>query len=156
MTDLDITTLTDDLTAAGLSPVIIDENTDMNALTDIPAEIIEAGAALAEQPTDIAIDRVQLAAKLLGKGFAKLEKIDLTLAELGYARKTAQQRVTDVMLAGGEGFDEASRAFKQANNKFDRALDARETQLSDITVGIYTLRSLLNELEGDVEMLKGE
>lgn len=139
-----------DLNAAGLSPIIIDENTAMDSLA-----ILNSTAAT-EQPTDIAIDRVQLAAKLLGKGFAKLEKIDMTLAELGYARKAAQQRVTDVMLAGGEGFDEASRAFKQANNKFDKALDARDVQLADITVGIHAMYSLLKELEGDVEMLKGE
>lgn len=147
MTDLNIPTLTNDL------PPIIDENTDMNAIADIPAEITEADATLATQTT---IDKVQFAAKMLGKGFAKLDKIELALAELGDARKAAQQRVTDVMAAGGEGFDEASRAFKQANNKFDRALDARTAKLNDLNAGIAALRGLLDDLETEIAVMLEE
>lgn len=141
MTDLNIPTLTNDLTP------IIDENTDMNDIADIPAEITEADA------TQTTIGKVQFAAKMLGKGFAKLDKIELALAELGDARKAAQQRVTDVMAAGGEGFDEASRAFKQANNKFDRALDARTAKLNDLNAGIAALRGLLDDLETEIAVM---
>lgn len=153
MTNLNTTTLTDDLTAAGLSPVIIDENTDMNALTDIPAEIIEADAALIAQTT---LDKVQLAAKLLSKGFGKLDKIEATMAELETTRNTTKQQVADAMAAGGIGFDAASKAFRQANNKFDKALDNRDAQLNDLDAGIGALRSLLDDLETEIAILRGE
>ena len=119
--------------------------------------LIKECAEEASMPADLAgqatIDKVQLTAKLLAKGYAKLDKLEATLAELGDTRKAAQQRVTDVMAAGGEGFDEASRAFKQANNKFDRALDARMSQINDTRAGIKALRGLLDELDDELALL---
>lgn len=153
MTDLNIPTLTADLTAAGLTPIIIDENTDMNVLTTLPAEITEVDAELNAQAT---IDKVQLAAKLLGKGFAKLDKIAVTMAELEALRDETKQQVADAMAAGGIGFDAASKAFRQANNKFDRVLDTRTAQLNDLNAGIAALRGLLDDLETEIAVMLEE
>ena len=153
MTDLNIPTLTADLTAAGLTPIIIDENTDMNVLTTLPAEITEVDAELNAQAT---IDKVQLATKLLGKGFAKLDKIAVTMAELEALRDETKQQVADAMAAGGIGFDAASKAFRQANNKFDRVLDTRTAQLNDLNAGIAALRGLLDDLETEIAVMLEE
>lgn len=153
MTDLNIPTLTADLTAAGLTPIIIDENTDMNAITEIPSDIIEVDNALAQTSL---IDKVQLAAKLLGKGFAKLDKIAVTMAELEALRDETKQQVADAMAAGGIGFDAASKAFRQANNKFDRVLDTRTAQLNDLNAGIAALRGLLDDLETEIAVMLEE
>lgn len=149
----DMTQAIDALDTIGLNPIILDENTDVNALTTLPAEITEVDTELNAQTT---IGKVQLAAKLLGKGFAKLGKITANMAELEALRDTTKQQVADAMAAGGIGFDAASKAFRQANNKFDKALDNRDAQLNDLDAGIGALRSLLDDLETEIAILREE
>ena len=149
MTDLNTTALIDDLTQAGLTPIIIDESTDMNAMTDIIDT--DATEITADQTT---LDRVQLATKLLSKGFAKLDKFTANLTELEALRDETKHQVADAMAMGGIGFDAASKAFRQANNKFDRALDNRDAQLNDLKAGIATLRVLLNDMEAEIDAMQ--
>lgn len=154
MTDLNTTAMIDDLTQAGLTPIIIDESTDMDALTDIiETDATETDAELVDQTT---LDRVQLATKLLSKGFAKLDKFTTNLTELEALRDETKQQVADAMAMGGIGFDAASKAFRQANNKFDRALDNRDAQLNDLKAGIATLRVLLNDMEAEIDAMQEE
>lgn len=123
------------LQAAGLNPIIIDENTDM----DTPA------ATPAQSP----IDRFMLGAKALQKAFTRTGAADDQLLDQRVQIQQLREDVTTALNGKGD-FDAASKAFKAANNKLDKMIDARDATLRDAKAGITALRGALDDLYAEL------
>lgn len=132
------------LQAAGLNPIIIDENTDMN---DLPTLNTPA------TPAQSSIERFTAGAKLLQKGFAKAEASDTALFNQRVEIQKLRDAVTDA-LAGKGDFDAASKAFKAANNKLDKMIDARDSTLRDAKEAIAALHAMLDAVADDLRDLE--
>ena len=130
------------LQAAGLNPTIIDENTDMSTLDTQDAA-----------PSQTSIERFMFGAKALQKAVAKAAASDEALFN---QRVEIQQLRDDVTKAlNGEGdFDTASKAFKVANNKLDKMIDARDATLRDAKAGVDALRRALDAVADDLRDLE--
>lgn len=129
------------LQAAGLNPIIIDENTDMSTLPTL------------NTPTETPIDRFMAGAKFLQKSVAKAATSD----EVLFAQRLEIQKLRDdvTKALGGEGdFDAASKAFKAANNKLDKLLDARDATLRSAKEGVDALRRALDAVADDLRDLE--
>ena len=126
-----MTTLMQNLAATGLNPIIIDENTDMTTLPSVanPIDDLAAGA------------------KALVKA---LNNIGQSAANVKTQREVVTKLRVDIaraLDAGGEGFDAASKAYKSANNKLDKLIDASESSVDHARAGICALRAVLDTLE---------
>jgi len=130
------------LQAAGLNPIIIDENTDMSTLD-----------TQAAAPSQTSIERFMFGAKALQKAIAKTGASDEALFN---QRVEIQQLRDDVTKAlNGEGdFDAASKAFKAANNKLDKMIDARDATLRDAKAGVDALRRALDAVADELRDLE--
>ena len=127
------------LQAAGLNPITIDESTDMN---DLPAATAET-----------AIDRFMLGAKALQKAVARATASDETLFNQRLEIQQLRETVT-AALAGNGDFDAASKAFKAANNKLDKLIDARNSNLANAKAGVDALRRALDAVADDLRDLE--
>jgi len=127
------------LQAAGLNPITIDENTDMNDLSTANAET--------------AIDRFMLGAKALQKAVARATASDETLFNQRLEIQQLREAVTNA-LAGNGDFDAASKAFKAANNKLDKLIDARNANLANAKAGVDALRRALDAVADDLRDLE--
>lgn len=127
------------LQAAGLNPITINENTDMN---DLPTATAETS-----------IDRFMLGAKALQKAVARAAASDETLFNQRLEIQQLREAVTDA-LAGNGDFDAASKAFKAANNKLDKLIDARNSNLASAKAGVDALRRALDAVADDLRDLE--
>lgn len=127
------------LQAAGLNPITIDESTDMN---DLPTATAET-----------AIDRFMLGAKALQKAVARAVASDETLFNQRLEIQQLRETVT-AALAGNGDFDAASKAFKAANNKLDKLIDARNSNLANAKAGVDALRRALDAVADDLRDLE--
>lgn len=127
------------LQAAGLNPITIDENTDMNDLPTATAETT--------------IDRFMLGAKALQKAVARATASDETLFNQRLEIQQLREAVTNA-LAGNGDFDAASKAFKAANNKLDKLIDARNSNLANAKAGVDALRRALDAVADDLRDLE--
>lgn len=127
------------LQAAGLNPITIDESTDMN---DLPTATAET-----------AIDRFMLGAKALQKAVARATASDETLFNQRLEIQQLRETVT-AALAGNGDFDAASKAFKAANNKLDKLIDARNSNLGNAKTGVDALRRALDAVADDLRDLE--
>ena len=127
------------LQAAGLNPITIDENTDMN---DLPTAT-----------TETSIDRFMLGAKALQKAVARAAASDETLFNQRLEIQQLREAVTSA-LAGNGDFDAASKAFKAANNKLDKLIDARNSNLASAKAGVDALRRALDAVADDLRDLE--
>lgn len=127
------------LQAAGLNPITIDENTAMN---DLPTAT-----------TETAIDRFMLGAKALQKAVARAVASDETLFNQRLEIQQLRETVT-AALAGNGDFDAASKAFKAANNKLDKLIDARNSNLGNAKAGVDALRRALDAVADDLRDLE--
>ena len=127
------------LQAAGLNPITINENTDMN---DLPTATAETS-----------IDRFMLGAKALQKAVARAAASDETLFNQRLEIQQLREAVTSA-LAGNGDFDAASKAFKAANNKLDKLIDARNSNLASAKAGVDALRRALDAVADDLRDLE--
>lgn len=127
------------LQAAGLNPITIDESTDMN---DLPTATAET-----------AIDRFMLGAKALQKAVARAVASDETLFNQRLEIQQLRETVTAALVGNGD-FDAASKAFKAANNKLDKLIDARNSNLGNAKAGVDALRRALDAVADDLRDLE--
>ena len=132
--------LIQNLQAAGLNPIIIDESTDMDNLPTAT-------------PAQTPIDRFMLGAKALQKAVARAAASDETLFNQRLEIQQLREAVTDA-LAGNGDFDAASKAFKAANNKLDKLIDNRDSILRDAKLGVDALRRALDAVADDLRELE--
>ena len=99
-------------------------------------------------------DRLLLAAKLISKSLAKVTLLDDQLADQTIALSSTKQRVTEALTNGGTGFDDASRAFKQANNKLDKLLESRELVVRTAQLDLDAIRDTLGAVSAQLRSLE--
>lgn len=120
-------------------------NTDLTTATEVAADV---PAVLAPS------DRLLLAAKLVFKSLAKVTLLDDQLADQTIALSTTKQRVTEALSNGGTGFDDASRAFKAANNKLDKLLESREAVVRTAQLDLDAVRDTLAAVQAQLRSLE--
>ena len=120
--------------------------TDLNVNTDVTdaTEVV-----IVQAPSD----RLLLAAKLVAKSLAKVTLLDDQLADQTIALATTKQRVTEALANGGTGFDDASRAFKQANNKLDKLLESRESLVGTAQLDLDAARDTIAAVQAQLRGL---
>jgi hypothetical protein len=123
---------------------------DLTLNTENATEVAATGIAMVLAPSD----RLLLAAKLVAKSLAKVTLLDDQLADLTIALSTTKQRVTDALSNGGTGFDDASRAFKQANNKLDKLLESREAVVRTAQFDLDAVRDTLAAVQSQLRSLE--
>lgn len=121
---------------------------DLTLNTENAVETTVAAAVLAPS------DRLLLAAKLVAKSLAKVTLLDDQLADQTIALSTTKQRVTEALANGGTGFDDASRAFKAANNKLDKTLEAREAVVRAAQLDLDAVRDTLAAVQAQLHSLE--
>ena len=121
--------------------------TDLNVNTDT-TNATEVTLALSPS------DRLLLAAKLISKSLAKVTLLDDQLADQTIALSSTKQRVTEALTNGGTGFDDASRAFKQANNKLDKLLESRELVVRTAQLDLDAIRDTLGAVSAQLRSLE--
>lgn len=121
--------------------------TDLNVNTDT-TNATEVTLALSPS------DRLLLAAKLISKSLAKVTLLDDQLADQTIALSSTKQRVTEALTNGGTGFDDASRAFKQANNKLDKLLESRELVVRTAQLDLDAIRDTLAAVQAQLHSLE--
>ena len=136
--------LIQNLQASGLNPIIIDENTDMSTLPTLNTPAT---------PAQSSIERFAFGAKALQKAMAKADASDTALFNQRVEIQKLRDAVTDA-LAGDGDFDAASKAFKAANNKLDKLIDARDSVLKDAKAGVDALRRALDAVADDLRDLE--
>lgn len=119
--------------------------TDLNVNTDVTDAVIEVIAS----PSD----RLLIAAKLVARTVARVTAIDTLLADQTIALSTSKQRVTEALANGGTGFDEASRAFKAANNKLDKLLESRESLVGTAQLDLDAARDTIAAVQAQLRGL---
>lgn len=119
--------------------------TDLNVHTDVTDAVIEVTAS----PSD----RLLIAAKLVARTVARVTAIDTLLADQTIALSTSKQRVTEALANGGTGFDEASRAFKAANNKLDKLLESRESLVGTAQLDLDAARDTIAAVQAQLRGL---
>jgi hypothetical protein len=127
--------------------------TDLNLNTDLTTatEVAVADVAVTVLAPS---DRLLLAAKLVAKSLAKVTLLDDQLADQTIALSTTKQRVTEALSNGGTGFDDASRAFKAANNKLDKLLEAREATVRTAQLDLDAVRDTLATVQAQLHSLE--
>lgn len=98
-------------------------------------------------------DRLLIAAKLVARTVARVTAIDTLLADQTIALSTSKQRVTEALANGGTGFDEASRAFKAANNKLDKLLESRESLVGTAQLDLDAARDTIAAVQAQLRGL---
>ena len=121
--------------------------TDLNVNTDT-TNATEVTLALSPS------DRLLFAAKLVSKSLAKVTLLDDQLADQTIALSSTKQRVTEALTNGGTGFDDASRAFKQANNKLDKLLESRELVVRTAQLDLDAIRDTLAAVQAQLHSLE--
>lgn len=116
----------------------------MNAVAEIQTQAVE---------TRDPIQSLNLLTRTLTKALAKVATMEDTFAEAVTAQDAAKAKVQEAM-ATGEGFDDASRAYKATCNKYDRLLNGRETTLKAAANDLEALRVLLPELGAKLRELE--
>ena len=119
--------------------------TDLNVNPDVTDAVIEVIAS----PSD----RLLIAAKLVARTVARVTAIDTLLADQTIALSTTKQRVTEALANGGTGFDEASRAFKAANNKLDKLLESRESLVGTAQLDLDAARDTIAAVQAQLRGL---
>lgn len=141
--------LIDNLSAAGLTAVVIDENTDMDSLPTLNA------APAPANPVQKPLENLALMARTLNRSLSRACGMDTDITNQRTTVLIARNDVTRAMTEGGD-FDASSRAFKQANNKLDRMIEAREVLLANAKADIRVLRGLLDELDDEIATLEAQ
>lgn len=98
-------------------------------------------------------DRLLLASKLVARTVARVTALDGQLADQTIALATTKQRVTEALANGGTGFDDASRAFKQANNKLDKLLESRESLVGTAQLDLDAARDTIAAVQAQLRGL---
>ena len=119
--------------------------TDLNVNTDVT----DATEVVIASPSD----RLLIAAKLVARTVARVTVIDTLLADQTIALSTSKQRVTEALANGGTGFDEASRAFKAANNKLDKLLESRESLVGTAQLDLDAARDTIAAVQAQLRGL---
>lgn len=99
------------------------------------------------------ISRFLNGAKALGKAFAKIEGADQALFDQRVETQQCREAVS-AALAGDGDFDAASKAFKVANNKLDKLMDAGNGALANARAGVDALRRALDALADDLSAME--
>lgn len=122
-------------------------------MNDMTLNTTNATAVDTAAVVQTATDRFMLGAKALQKAMTKAGNSDEALFN---QRLEIQQLRDDVTKAlGGDGdFDAASKAFKAANNKLDKLIDARDATLRDAKAGVDALRRALDVVADDLRDLE--
>jgi len=125
---------------------------DMNDLT----LNLEAGVATVVTEVVITpIDRLGLLTKQVARSMAKAAVLDEQLADQTIAVNTAKQQLTEVLGNGGNGFDAASRTYKQANAKLDKLLEQREAVMSIARQDLESVREVTADVSAQLRDLEG-
>lgn len=122
-------------------------------MTDMTLNTANATAADATAVLQTPIERFMFGAKCLQKAMAKTDASDDVLAAQRAEVKTLREKVSAALNGDGD-FDAAGKAFKVANNKLDKLLDARESALRDAKAGVDALRRALDALADDLRELE--
>lgn len=122
-------------------------------MTDMTLNTTDVTEVAATEVLATPIDKFLAGAKALHKAFAKIASGEDALTD---QRIVVQQLREDVTAAlnGTGNFDEASKAFKQGNNKLDKMMDANTATLNSALVGINALRFALDDLEDDLRSME--
>lgn len=121
--------------------------TDMNLNTADATEV--AAAEVLVTP----IDKFLAGSKALHKAFAKIAAGEETLSNQRIIVQQLREDVTAALNGKGD-FDEASKAFKQGNNKLDKMMDANTATLNSALAGVDALRQALDDLEDDLRSME--
>ena len=122
-------------------------------MTDLNVHTENAVETSVVEITQAPSDRMLLAAKLVAKSLAKVTLLDDQLADQTIALSSTKQRVTEALTNGGTGFDDASRAFKQANNKLDKLLESRELVVRTAQLDLDAIRDTLAAVQAQLRGL---
>lgn len=106
-------------------------------------------AAVAQTP----IERFMFGAKCLQKAMVKTTASDEVMFNQRVEIQQLRDAVTDALNGKGD-FDAASKAFKAANNKLDKMIDARDAALRDAKAGVDALRRALDAVADDLRDLE--
>ena len=122
-------------------------------MTDMNLNTTDATEVAATEALVTPIDKFLAGAKALHKAFAKIAGAEDALTD---QRIIVQQLREDVSAAlnGTGNFDEASKAFKQGNNKLDKMLDANTAALNSALAGVDALRQALDGLKDDLRAME--
>lgn|GEM_PF-3552733 len=117
---------------------------------------LEAGVATVVTEVVITpIDRLGLLTKQVARSMAKAAVLDEQLADQTIAVNTAKQQLTEVLGNGGNGFDAASRTYKQANAKLDKLLEQREAVMSIARQDLESVREVTADVSAQLRDLEG-
>ena len=139
--------LTKNLTAAGLNPIIIDENTDMSTLPSL-------NGMPPETPPSAPTDDLIVVARLVARTVAKVTTADTQIAAQRELAAAARKTVSAALDNGGKGFDDASRAFKAASNRLDRLLEGREALVKNTRADLDLVRDAVDKVQGLLRTLE--
>lgn len=165
MNALNVAELTDNLEAAGLTPVVVDETTDFAEIDSADKPEIDSSEAPAASkyqytapkltPLENTLVNVELLTRTLSRNLKRVQNMSTEIVDQRTSVTVARNDVTRAMTEGGD-FDSATRAFKTANNKLDRLLETREVLLKNAQADITALRAQLDDLTDEVVTLEAE
>lgn len=123
----------------------------MNDLTLNTENAVETAAAnVVVAPSD----RLLLAARLVSKSLAKVTLLDDQLGDQTLVLSTAKARVTEALALGGSAFNEAGRAYKAANNKLDKLLEAREATVRTAQRDLDAVNDIITAVQAQLHSLE--
>lgn len=122
-------------------------------MTDMNLNTADATEVAATEVLTTPIDKFLAGSKSLHKAFAKIAAGEETLSNQRIVVQQLREDVTAALNGKGD-FDEASKAFKQGNNKLDKLMDANSATLKSALIGINALRFALDDLEDDLRMME--
>ncbi len=122
-------------------------------MTDMNLNTTDAIEVAATEVLTTPIDKFLAGSKSLHKAFAKITAGEETLSNQRIVVQQLREDVTAALNGKGD-FDEASKAFKQGNNKLDKMMDANSATLKSALIGINALRFALDDLEDDLRSME--
>lgn len=117
--------------------------TDLTLNTENATQVANSDVTLSN------IERFLAGAKSLSKAFAKINSADQALFDQRLEVQQHKEAVSAALNGTGD-FDAATRAFRAANNKLDKLLDANDSSLKSALAGIDALRRALDGLADDL------
>lgn len=122
-------------------------------MTDMNLNTTDATEVAATEALTTPIDKFLAGSKSLHKAFTKITAGEETLSNQRIVVQQLREDVTAALNGKGD-FDEASKAFKQGNNKLDKLMDANSATLKSALIGINALRFALDDLEDDLRVME--
>lgn len=94
------------------------------------------------------------AAKTVTKAMDKIAQLDDKLADLRFQIQEAKAAVNAALDNNGD-FSGACKLYQMLNNKLDKAIESRESLVSDLFADIDSARDLLSSLSAQARALEG-